>query len=233
MGSNDTPAPVPVQPEQPGYVWVPGVGANGRYRDVATGRFVKGSAVRSAMDAYLDKSDDAAGAASQALRDGKISLADWQTAMMRQIKIAHMNAAATAVGGYANMTPSDYGRAGAAIKEQYQYLRKFAEDIAAGKQKLDGRMVYRAKMYIQAARETMYKIKRGAAKLFNQIDMVRSKRNARDSCIECIELDGVWFRLDDPNYKPPGNRICAKNCRCHEEYGKSGKDGEIDSLEVL
>jgi len=230
MGTTDSSQP----PAPPTFVWVPGAGATGRYRDASTGRFVKGSAVREALDTYLDKTDDVAGVASQALREGKISLADWQSAMMRQIKIAHMNAAATAVGGYANMTHADRGRAGAAIREQYKYLRDFATEIASGKQKLDGRMLYRARMYIQAARETLYKVKHGAAKTMNLADMVRSIRHARDSCPECIELDGVWFRLDDPNYKPPGSRLCAKNCKCSEEFGRSQGDGvEIESVEVL
>lgn len=223
MTQNEQP-PIPNR-----YAWEPTIGGSGRYRDSQTGRFVKGSVVRKELDVYLDRSDNAAVDISKSLKEGNISLADWEVGMMRQIKIAHMNAAATAAGGYANMTNADRGRAGAYIREQYKYLHQFAADIASGKQKLDGRLLYRAKMYIQAGRGTMYKVKQGLLKAAGKIDMVRSIRHARDSCTECINFAGVWFRLDDPNYKPPGDRICSKNCRCSEEY-KSSTDDTITEV---
>jgi len=55
--------------------------------------------------------------------------------------------------------------------------------------------------------------------------MVGSVRSARDSCSECISLDGKWFRVGDPAYKLPGQRICMKSCRCYERYGRMTADG--------
>ena len=60
--------------------------------------------------------------------------------------------------------------------------------------------------------------------------MVRSVRHARDSCVECVSLDGKWFKVGDPAYKLPGQRICTKNCRCLEEYGRQTADG-VEALE--
>lgn len=212
------------------YRWEPTSGVSGRYRDTHTGRYVAGQLVRNELDTYLANSDNAAGLLAQQLRDRGISLADWELAMRREIKRTHLNAIAMQRGGWANMTPSDYGRAGQIIREQYAYLRRFAQEIADGK-RLDGTLNVRAKLYTQAGRTSYYKSLQ--ANMKDGITMVMSRRTARDSCRGCIELDGKWFRLGDPRYRLPGQRECRSNCRCHEAYGYMTADGQIETAEVV
>ena len=208
------------------YRWEPTAGVSGRYRD-ERGRFVASSTVRRELDRYLDTADPAK-ALAEALRGRQLSLADWEVAFRRHIKNTHLNAIALERGGWANMTPADYGRAGQIIREQYGYLRGFAADIASGKQRLDGTLGVRAKLYTQAGRESFYRSKQ--ANLAPGIDMVRSIKHARDSCRECEYLNGKWFRVGDPEYKLPGQRQCNKNCRCSEEYGRQTADG-VEAVE--
>ena len=203
------------------YRWEPNAGVSGRYRD-ERGRFVASSTVRRELDRYLDAADPAK-ALAEALRGRQLSVADWEVAFRRHIKNTHLNAIALERGGWANMTPADYGRAGQIIREQYGYLKNFAADIASGKQRLDGTLGVRAKLYTQAGRETFYRSKH--ANLAAGVDMVSSVRNARDSCVECVSFDGKWFRVGDSAYKLPGRRICTKNCRCSERYGRMTADG--------
>jgi hypothetical protein len=203
------------------YRWEPNAGASGRYRD-ERGRFVASSTVRRELDRYLDGADPAKALAG-ALRGRQLSAADWEVAMRRHVKNTHLNAIALERGGWANMTPADYGRAGQIIREQYGYLRGFARDIASGKQRLDGTLGVRAKLYTQAGRETFYRSKQ--ANLQPGIDMVRSIKHARDSCRDCEYLNGKWFKVGDPAYSLPGRRQCNKNCRCTEEYGRQTADG--------
>ena len=213
------------------YRWEPLSGVSGRYRDTATGRYVSGASVRRELDRYLD-ADDPARALADALRSRSISLADWELAMRRHVKNVHLNAIALERGGWANMRPSDYGRAGQIIRQQYAYLKNFAADIASGRQRLDGTFPRRAQLYTQAARTSFYQSKH--ANRAAGIDMVRSIRHARDSCSECVALDGKWFRLGDPAYKLPGQRICLSNCRCSEELGRMTPDGrEIEPVEMI
>ena len=212
----------------PKYQWEPTAGVSGRYRDTETGRFIKSASVRAELDRYLDNSDPAK-ALAEALRGRQVSLADWEVGMRRVVKNTHLNAIALERGGWANMTPADYGRAGQIIREQYGYLKNFAGDIASGKQRLDGTLGTRAKLYTQAGRETFYRSKH--EHLAAGVDMVGSVRSARDSCSECISLDGKWFRVGDPAYKLPGQRICMKSCRCYERYGRMTADG-VEALEV-
>ena len=93
------------------YRFEPSSGVSGRYRDTLTGRFVPAATVRRELDRYLDASDDAARALARALRNREVSLADWELGMRRLIKNTHLNAVALERGGWANMTPADYGRA--------------------------------------------------------------------------------------------------------------------------
>lgn len=174
--------------------------------------------VRAELDAYLANSAEPVIALQDALRNGAINIADWQTAMREQIKNAHINAIAESVGGYQNMTPADYGRAGQIIREQYGYLRDFADEIVSGKQRLDGTLNRRAKMYVDAARESYYKSINAKVQA-GGITHICSVLNPADHCQECIALDGRWYEINDPTYNPPGNRICRKNCKCSEKYG--------------
>ena len=200
----------------PKYQWEPTAGVSGRYRDTETGRFIKSASVRAELDRYLDASDDAARALARALRNREVSLADWELGMRRLIKNTHLNAIALERGGWANMRPQDYGRAGQIIREQYGYLKQFGLDIASGKQRIDGTLDFRAKLYTEAGRNTWYRSH--AANMTTAVTHQRSIRGKRDSCWQCMDLDRRVFRIDDPTFPLPGRRVCLANCGCHLEY---------------
>ena len=210
------------------YRWEPNAGASGRYRD-ERGRFVASSTVRRELDRYLDTADPAK-ALAEALRGRQVSLADWEVAMRRHVKNTHLNAVAMERGGYANLTHSDYGRAGQIIREQYGYLKGFAADIASGKQRLDGTLGVRAHLYSQAGRNSYYRSK--AENISDRVTHQRSIRGKRDSCWQCVELDRKVFRIDDSSFPLPGRRVCNHNCGCHVEYLRLGDDGGYEALEV-
>lgn len=123
-----------------------------RYVDQKTGRFVPRQAVLAEHETAIKASSARVDAISRQLVDGNITLAQWQLAMEREIKNSHTAAAALSKGGWAQMNQSDWGYVGSQIKEQYRYLANFANDIASGKQKLDGRLINRASLYSEHAR---------------------------------------------------------------------------------
>lgn len=198
------------------YRFEPSSGVSGRYRDTLTGRFVPSATVRRELDRYLDASDDAARVLARALRNREVSLADWELGMRRLIKNTHLNAIALERGGWSNLTPRDYGRAGQIIREQYGYLKQFGLDIASGKQRLDGTLDFRARLYTEAGRNTWYRSH--AANMTTAVTHQRSIRGKRDSCWQCMDLDRRVFRIDDPTFPLPGRRVCLHNCGCHLEY---------------
>lgn len=199
------------------YVWRPDRGVAGQFVHSGTGRVITAIAVRRELDRYLDVNGRQMRALALQLRNGNISLAQWELAMRRAIRNAHLNAIALQRGGWSQMTLADFQRAGAIIRDQFVYLKKFGLDIADGTQRMDGSLDWRANLYGQAPRNSFYQSLH--ANLPFEVTHVRSIRHARDSCRDCIALNGVWFVIGDPAYKLPGDRQCLHNCRCSESYG--------------
>ena len=212
------------------YRWEPDAGISGRYRDTRTGRFVPAATVRRELDVYIDASDDAARALTKALRNRELSLADWELAMRREIKRTHLNAIALERGGWSNLRPADFGRVGQIIREQYAYLRRFAQQIADGTQKLDGRAEVRAQLYTSAGRSSWYASH--DANMSATVTHHGSIRTKRDSCWQCIDLDGRVFKIGDPAFVEPGRRICNHRCGCYKRYYRETTGGEYETLET-
>lgn len=212
---------LPPDPNLPEYRW----NARARRYVDARGRFVPQSVIKEALGRVLDDVNGKIDAESTALREGNISLAQWQGTMMGYIKDVHIIGGALQRGGWYNMSQSDFGRIGQITRQEYEFLRNFARQIANGEWPLDGRLNNRAALYGQAAWETYHRFARAQAQE-DGFDEVQSVRNARDSCDDCIRLDGVWFKIGDPEYIAIGRRICKSNCRCSERYRK-GKEIRI------
>ena len=211
-------------------------GEQHRYRDTATGRYISARQVQADVARLADNAGrGAARQLTEALRDRRISLAEWQMGMARAVKNVNYAAVAAASGGVNNMTAVERGRAGHIIREQYAYLRNFAKQIETGEQPLDGRALVRAEMYMDAAKGSFAEQKRAgfAGRHAGAVVMVRSHRHKRDSCRSCIGLHGKWFRMGDPEYMPVGHRECNVHCGCTEELGTLAADGTIagDGLE--
>lgn len=192
----------------------------GQYRHIATGRFVPQSEVRSALDKYLDAKSDRVRDLAQQLQRREISLADWQRAMEREIALTHLASAAAAKGGWAQMTPADFGRVGSLVKAERKYLERFAIQIEEGLP-LDGRFLTRAQLYAQAGRHTFHVMRRREMQA-RGLGLVRRILHARDSCPGCLHLASLGFRPFG-EIPPPGEGTeCGRNCHCDEEFAEEG-----------
>ena len=106
----------------PSYTWVSiqtRRGEQHRYRDDTTGRYLPARAVRADLDRFVDRAGrESARALTEQLRDGRIALPEWQTAMARAVKNVNYAAVAAASGGVENMTAVERGRAVPRIVER-------------------------------------------------------------------------------------------------------------------
>jgi hypothetical protein len=198
------------------YRWLPTAGKTGRYYDNATKRLTSWANVRNDIDKYIDSSNRAMDALATQLRNREISLAEWQTAMRNEIKAMHLNASMAAHGGRAQMTQADWGRAGRQIRTQYEYLDKFAQEIATGKQPLNGRVNVRAQLYGDAARGTLEQERRNVAARGGMTEE-RRLLHAKESCVDCMAYAGRGWQ---PIGTLPriGDSRCNVNCKCTFEY---------------
>lgn len=145
------------------------------------------------------------------LRSGTIGLDEWTRTMREQVKAQQIAAATVARGGEAQMSTSDYGRVGGSVANQFRYLNKFEEQIAAGLP-LDGKFKQRVELYGEAARTTFEATNRdvleeaGAGEEKNIL-------GSADHCEECIALTlAGWQPIG--RMPPPGRRQCGNRCKC-------------------
>jgi len=200
----------------------------GRYVELSTGRFVPFSTVRDSLDVVAEASGARMNTLTQSLVNEEISLAEWQVGMMEQIKISHTAAAASARGGWAQMSQADWGATGRLIRAQYDFLRNFANEIASGKQALDGRALFRANLYAQAARGTFEEIRRRYERLMNGMEEERRVLGEADHCNGCLAQAELGFQPIG-TLEPIGSQECVTNCHCTFIYRKRGPNGWIVS----
>jgi len=165
---------------------------------------------------------------AQQLIEGKITIAEWEATMREMIRNIFREAAASAAGGMQNVTPSQWGYEGYLVKQQYEYLHKFAQDIAANPQAwLNGRLLARMELYAQAGRggqEQM--VRRDMEK--SGYDEERRVLGAADHCPGCLEQAGRgWQPIG--TLDPIGAEECSTNCHCEFEYRKSSGEGMLFS----
>lgn len=206
-------------PSLTGYAW------NGaRYYSLETGRFVPFSAVRNALESVIDASGVQMNILSTQLQGGEITLAQWQAGMMESIKTAHVAATAAANGGWAQVGQAEWGAAGQMIREQYDYLRRFAGQIANGEQALDGRFLVRADMYADAARGT-YEAIRQRIRVMEGYEEERSVLEPGvDHCDGCLERAAEgWQPIG--SLLPIGDAECLTRCHCEMRYRRA--DGVV------
>ncbi len=211
-------SPNPLTPE---YLWNERAA---QYTNRKTGRFVSRQVIRDQLDNVIDASSQVMRAISQQLREGDISLAEWQTQMMQQIKTTHLAGGAMQRGGWQQMTQADFGRVGQIVRREYDFLRTFAEQIASGEQKLDGTLARRAGLYGQQGRPTYLTFWDSTAAQ-RGFDEERSILQPAEHCTECISEDAKGFQPLGQMI-PIGRRICRSNDRCLKEF-RNSQIGEI------
>lgn len=207
-----------------GYSWNP---TAHRYIDNETGQFVSNAVIRDGLENVIDLSGVNMNALTQQLINNEISLANWQTGMMEQIKLTHTASAALSNGGWAQMSQADWGATGRLIRDQYDYLRNFANQIADGTQPLDGRVLVRADMYADAANTTYSTIQTRSYTEQGYDEEIRIKENDPNVCDDCVEWAGMGWQPIGTLPEPGQDSVCLTRCRCHKEFRKSA-ESEIE-----
>lgn len=182
------------------------------------GRFVPTKQVRGQLDKFIKGAVQSMDDISRALVNGEIGLGAWQTEMMVLTKDVNLAGGALQRGGWYQMRPEDFGRVGQKVRGEYGFLDGFAGDIASGKQKLDGTLPSRSRLYGEQARATYYDFSTAEARA-DGFDEERSRLQPAESCEQCIGEDRKsWVPIG--NLIPIGDRTCLSNCRCTMEYRK-------------
>jgi len=180
------------------------------------GRAVPRETVRQGVEQVIQASGARVRALSARLVAGQSTLADWQQAMVSELRALHVATATVAHGGQAQMSAADYGWTGQRLRQQYAYLRDFAAQLATGRQPLDGRVAQRATLYSEAARGTFEDLTaRDQGRQGQQEE--RWRRRASESCTGCVARAAQGWQ---PVGTLPGwgSMPCKVRCKCVREF---------------
>src|SRR5919106_4453552 len=119
-----------------------------RYIHLASRRYVPSLEIRNqAIEPLIQASKAAQRTLATSLQAGDTRLSDWQLAMLDQVKHTQIAAALAANGGEENSNNVDYKKIAALILLLLFFLQGFAEEIAVGKQPLNGLLFLRSDLY--------------------------------------------------------------------------------------
>lgn len=189
----------------------------GRFREVASGRFVSEATVRAGVDALAALSAARMGSLAQRYRAGELMATAWLSAHLAEVKALHVAATLASYGGREQMTPARWGLVGQQIRLQYSYARQMVADVLEGRQRLNGRLDIRAASYANGGRLTFEAIRRrerGA----RGVRYERNLLHAAESCSGCLaETARGWVPYGA--LVPVGRRVpCGVYCKCTVEY---------------
>lgn len=199
--------------ELAGYVFDRGTG---RFQD-ANGREVPRARIMRLIQERIDFHAGQMTTLTQALVDGRLTLAQWEQAFALQLKDLYLQQAALARGGWQNMTQADFGRVGRELRDQYRYLHGFAQEIAAGYPR--DRWLWRAGLYAAGGRSAYWNAMTATAMTAGMTRERRIARGDKATCSPCVDLARRgWQPIG--TLPAPGGPPCAglNACRCQKEY---------------
>jgi hypothetical protein len=199
----------------------------GRYRNLDTGRFVGREQVVELVNGIVDRTtDNPVSTLNTMLADKRLSTADWETSFARQIKNAYIQQAEMAAGGREMMTPQLWGIVGGSVREQYNYLKDFAKEVADGRLSA-AQIEARCKMYINSSREVYWRVRDLQARAQGMTEERWQAVGDDATCSACADADAMGWQPLGTFAQPGSGRVlnspptaCSglTNCRCTKLY---------------
>lgn len=165
-------------------------------------------------------------ALAEALKNGSITLAQWEAGMRDIIREEFTNAMIAAKGGREFVTQSDWGYLGSLLKKQYQYLHNFAADIAKNPEAwMNGRLNMRMSLYQKASYAAFQEMVR-REHIENGYTDERRVLGVADHCPGCLQQASLgWQPIG--TLDPIGAEECNMSCQCEFEYRKTGEETDM------
>jgi len=188
--------------------------ASGTYLDDA-GNPVSDEQLRASLDSVIETQSNTMQRITETMIVGALLLASWQRQAMHLSKTAHVQAAALALGGLAQLSDEQRTWVEGVIATQFAYLAAFGEQLADGRQSLTG-AVARARMYVEAARST-HREAVGRFMKSRDYEFERNQLGTADHCSGCLtETARGWVPIG--TLSSIGSRNCLSRCRCWLVY---------------
>lgn len=108
----------------------------------------------SAVTHHIDVAGQELAALTQRLYAGQLNLAQWEAAAAGVLKDAHLSASAAA-RGIDGMGSVEFGRVGGNLGDEFRWLSRFADDVAAGRVS-EAQALARIQQYANASQQAYW-----------------------------------------------------------------------------
>ena len=152
----------------------------------------------------------------------QLSVGAFEAAVRDEIRMLHIELRLMAIGGREHATPRDWGRVGAALRDEYGYLRSMCARIRRGELS-EARIRSRTVQY--AGANALEEFENGRMLAMRGAGCAEKRRVLRPAahCPTCVEeAEQGWVPIDQPGWIV-GDGECGPACRCTMEY--RGKEG--------
>jgi len=102
------------------------------YRNLSNGQWASRVQVQGWVTENIALAQNAADNLAGMVANDLIRVGDWQVVMRQELKKTYTEQYLAGRGGVGQMTQADWGSIGGQLSEQYSYLDRFANEIAAG-----------------------------------------------------------------------------------------------------
>lgn len=186
-----------------------------RYRNLATGRFVPRRAIVEQLGRVVEENRARIADLTMAAHERSLSLPAWQEQTRQALKRMHSQYAALGVGGWDNMTPRDWGRIGAALRDDYARIARLARDIEQGVVTLP-QALQRVNGYMGNARAQYYKSEATRLRPSRAGGVIISRRilGASEHCDDCLDYYARGWQNLGVLPVPTQGSSCGTFCAC-------------------
>lgn len=201
-----------------------------RYREKATGRFLSQQGLERLQQKHIALIGKDIETIGELLIRRQISLETFQEATAKSIKTLWLQQYALGRGGVNQVSSTEWLAVGRSIREQYGYLRGFAEDINRGYSiGKDGQPIpmseakfrARLKLYSKASRTSFEMGKQQVARSINRNFMWRTLGATDRHCSECLSYRAAGIRPIGSLPLPGQACSCRGNCLCTAHYSST------------
>ena len=193
----------------------------GRYHDKSNNTFVSRTEILRHVDRENEKSKIRMQGLARRLTARNITLPEFQTLAIEELKRSHIRMTLLGSGGKASTSKASYGATGNRLKEEYNYLNNFVSAISNGELTAE-RIIWRSGLYGNSSAAAFYKaeqISRFENKGNKRLVAMRSLDPNAQHCQDCISLStyGEYLSVEQV-VLPTRQCVCRSRCRCQIKY---------------
>lgn len=200
---------------------------SGRYRDTSTGRYINTAQLEALSRRNIELIGRNINQLGEMLIQNQITLQSWQESTMQALKTMHLHQMVLAKGGTQQTYAVDYLQVGRTLKDEYNYLRSFAEDVQRG-YSFDGkgrqvpmtvaRFRARLDLYVKRGVTSYHYGQQAKATEKGHGYMFRTLGATDRHCSDCVGYASRGVVSVGALPVPTESCQCRANCKCAVHY---------------